>query len=398
MWAVLQRKIHSGGKSIMRGQIARQAAVYILIILILPAFFLGGCKPGDGEAYATATLQESSNASGTNDTLHEESVETSQKETTLAETEPVEENSSPETNEKKVDYIYPVEGVRPYAVMIDNGGKGCLPQGGLDKAQIIYEVVVEYGITRLMPVFWNTEKVDEPELIGPVRSSRHYFLDYAMEHDAIYIHFGWSPLAKSDISKLKINNANGVANGGEIFWDITNNPKNWQDSYTSIEKIEKYVQKAGYRTITDKSQVFEYNTHDVTPDEGQEAKTVNLKYSSYVCSYEYNEETASYKRFRMSKEHIERTTGNQLEAKNIIIQYVKNYRIAGDTEDRQNLDTVGRGTGYYITCGKVIKIKWSKAERSSQTSYTDEKGEKIKLNPGQTWIQIMPLHGKVTIK
>ncbi|GAE88175.1 hypothetical protein JCM21531_1600 [Acetivibrio straminisolvens JCM 21531] len=39
-----------------------------------------------------------------------------------------------------------------------------------------------------MPVFWG----QKTELIGPVRSARHYFLDYAMEHDAIYVHIGWS--------------------------------------------------------------------------------------------------------------------------------------------------------------------------------------------------------------
>ncbi|WP_243467285.1 DUF3048 N-terminal domain-containing protein [Acetivibrio straminisolvens] len=72
--------------------------------------------------------------------------------------------------------------------MIDNQGTICLPQGGLSQAQVIYEVIVEGGITRFMPVFWG----QKTELIGPVRSARHYFLDYAMEHDAIYVHIGWS--------------------------------------------------------------------------------------------------------------------------------------------------------------------------------------------------------------
>jgi hypothetical protein len=81
-------------------------------------------------------------------------------------------------------YSLPFSGVRPVAVMVDNQGSRVLPQGGLDKAQIIYEVIVEGGLTRLMPVFWGTT----PEMIGPVRSARDYFLDYMMQYDAMYVH------------------------------------------------------------------------------------------------------------------------------------------------------------------------------------------------------------------
>jgi hypothetical protein len=303
------------------------------------------------------------------------------------------ETDEKETTAEPVNYNFPTKGVRPVAVMIDNGGTKCLPQGGLDMAQIIYEILVEGGITRLMPLFWD----EYPEMVGPVRSSRHYFLDYVMEHNAIYIHFGWSPMAKRDISKYKINNANGVANGGEIFHDITKIRGNCQDSYTSMESIMGYVKKAGYKTQTEKSQVFEYNIQDVTPFEGYEAKIVNLKYSHYSCSYEYDAAKSTYKRFRNGKPHMERVSGKQLKAKNIIIQYMKNYDIKGDTEGRQELITTGSGNGYYITCGKAIKIKWSKTSRNSPTNYTNEEGKKIMLNPGQAWIQIMPLHGEVTL-
>jgi len=79
-----------------------------------------------------------------------------------------------------------------------------------------------------MPVFWG----QKTELIGPVRSARHYFLDYALEHDAIYVHIGWSPMAMADIPKLGVNNINGAYG---VFWDITNDKSNWQDTYTSME-------------------------------------------------------------------------------------------------------------------------------------------------------------------
>lgn len=299
------------------------------------------------------------------------------------------------TIEPAPSFVKPASGNRPIAVMIDNEGTRSLPQGGLDKAQVIYEIIVEGGETRLMPLFWDTDV----EMIGPVRSSRDYFLDYVMEHDAIYVHFGWSPKAQKDISKLKINNINGVSNGGEIFSDLTKDRGNWQDSYTSMQKILDYVKKVKYRTETDKKPVFTYNQTNVEPAAGQKAEKISLRYSSsYTCGYEYDQTTKAYNRIRKGKPQMERVSGKQLQAVNIIIQYIHNNMIKGDNKDRQELDTTGSGNGYYITSGKAVKIKWSKEERSAQTKYVDEAGNEIMLNPGQTWVQILPLTGKVSIE
>ena len=95
---------------------------------------------------------------------------------------------------------------RPIAFMIDNH-KSAQPQAGLNDAYIVYEIIVEGGESRLMALF----KGKNLDKIGPIRSSRHYFLDYAMENDAIYVHYGWSPQAQSDISTLGVNNINGIS-------------------------------------------------------------------------------------------------------------------------------------------------------------------------------------------
>ena len=85
---------------------------------------------------------------------------------------------------------------RPIAVMIDNHNLAW-PQAGLNQAYMVYEIIVEGGETRLMALF----KGVDLEKIGPVRSARHYFIDYAMENDAIYVHFGQSPQAQTDIKR-----------------------------------------------------------------------------------------------------------------------------------------------------------------------------------------------------
>ena len=129
------------------------------------------------------------------------------------------ENNNTETEVSKVEEQKKEKEVqvfkgneRPIAVMIDNHSDAW-PQAGLNKAYMVYEIVVEGGETRLMALF----KGQDLDKIGPVRSARHYFIDYAMENDAIYVHFGQSPQAQSDIKKYSINDINGMAEEGTTF-------------------------------------------------------------------------------------------------------------------------------------------------------------------------------------
>ena len=141
---------------------------------------------------------------------------------------------------------------RPFAVMIDNHSDAW-PQAGLQQAYMIYEIIIEGGATRFEALF---KKDCLPDKLGPVRSSRHYFLDYAMEHDAIYVHFGWSPLAQSDIKTLKINNINGIYD--TFFWREP--PKtSYHNAFTSAENLKKYIERKGYRDTQEQDCIIKYN-------------------------------------------------------------------------------------------------------------------------------------------
>jgi len=303
---------------------------------------------------------------------------------------------SPTPVEKAIDFKFPKEGTRPVAVMIDNETDAVLPQGGLGLAQIVYEALVEYGDTRYMALFWD----NLPDYIGPVRSSRHYFLDYSMEYDAIYTHIGWSDYAYRDLQLFEIDNIDGVmGNAGGVFWDLTNDKSNYHDSYTSRERLEKFIQKAEYSMTTDKKLPLAYNTGDVTYENGESAKEIFIKYSvSSNCGYYYDEEQKNYKRTRLGEYQIDRNTNEVIRAKNIIILFVENKTIEGDKYGRQQLYTTGSGKGYYITNGVKQDITWVKSFRTSQTRYLDANNNEIKLNPGQTWIQIVPPNADVRIK
>ena len=106
----------------------------------------------------------------------------------------------PDEKVKEITVIDVDSKSRSIAVMINNHPSARPYQSGLQDAYLVYELIVEGGLTRYLAVF----KDQTTERIGSVRSARHYFLDYALENDAIYVHYGWSPQAKSDISKLKV--------------------------------------------------------------------------------------------------------------------------------------------------------------------------------------------------
>ena len=299
------------------------------------------------------------------------------------------ENQEPE---KQVEIFNGNE--RPIAVMIDNH-KGALPQGGLNNAYMVYEIIVEGGESRLMALF----KGQDLEKIGPVRSARHYFLDYALENDAIYVHFGWSPQAESDISDLGVNNINGIFESETSFWR-TRDKSAPHNVATSTEKILEIAETKGYRQTSTKESVLNYVTEEVNLENGIIANTKNIPYyESNEVRYEYNPETQRYQRFSKGIEETDWTTGENVTTKNIIITFARNTTLNdGENKGRQTLHNVGELEGYYITNGKAIQITCEKSTRSAQTVYKDLEGNEIEVNDGNTYVQICPINADVTIQ
>ena len=283
---------------------------------------------------------------------------------------------------------------RPIAVMIDNHNQAW-PQAGLNKAYLVYEAIVEGGETRLMALFKGVT-VDK---IGPVRSSRHYFLDYAMENDAIYAHYGWSPQAESDIKQYKINNLNGITESEKTFWRVKDKaaPHNAVTSTTALLNAAK---AKGYKTKSAKESVLNYVTDDVKLEDGQDATSVTIPHSNLqTVKYVYDEENQVYKRYARNKAQTDWDTGDNITTKNIIITMCDNYTLTdSENKGRQGLKNIGTFNGYYITNGKAIKIKCIKNSREEQTVYQDLNGNEIKINDGNTFVNICPTNAKVDIE
>ncbi|MCG0274750.1 MAG: DUF3048 domain-containing protein [Thermosediminibacteraceae bacterium] len=276
------------------------------------------------------------------------------------------------------------EGRRPIAVMIENE-KSARPQSGLNRADIVYEVLAEGGITRFLALYLG-EDADE---IGPVRSARPYFLDFAMEYDPIYVHYGGSPQAYLDLKKnSNIDNIDGIYDNVTFWRDKTRRAPH--NAYTSTDNILKTAQKRGYLKPV---KLDQWNfVEEITSAGG--LKEFQLDYSrNYKVKYIYDEGEKAYIRYINDKPHVDRKTGEPIAVKNIIVQFMDTRVI--DSEGRLAIKTTGSGTGYYISDGDCTFINWEKSSRFSKTKYTTEDGRELKLNPGNTWIQVLPHQAEI---
>ena len=307
---------------------------------------------------------------------------------------------TPIVEEKKVQ-IYTGDD-RPIAVMLDNN-KDAWPHASLNEAYIVYEIIVEGNETRLMAIFKGKD-LDE---IGPVRSSRHYFLDYALENDALYTHFGWSPQAESDIRTLDVDNINGInydsgrnKTDSSLFWR-TNKKYAPHNAMVSTSAILEIADKLGYRTTSTEESVLKYVPEEFDLKTETVATDVVIPYASgNHVEYEYDAETKRYTRYSKGTLQTDETTGEPITTKNIIITFANNYTLRdSENKGRQGIENIGDLDGYYITNGKVIPIICSKEARSLKTVYKDAvTGKEIELNDGNTFVQICPLEAEVTFE
>ena len=306
-------------------------------------------------------------------------------------------NKEPNTPpiEKKLQILDLDSNSRPIAVMINNHRTAQPLQTGLNDAYLVYEIIVEGGITRLLAVF----KDADTTRIATVRSSRHYFFDYAQENDAIYVHFGWSPQARDDIYNLGINNINGMVDGNAFWRDETLNVSTEHTVYTSIEKLENTAIKKDYRMTTEKANLLNYSVDEIdlsTMDGAIRADEIEIEYSSYQTNkFIYDETNKVYTKYSNGIERKDYITGESFTAKNIITYQVSNYSM--DSKGRQEINNIGSGKGYFISNGYAVAITWEKQSPTSKTIYKYLNGEEIVVNDGRTYIQIQPENRNISI-
>jgi len=294
-----------------------------------------------------------------------------------------------------VKYKKDIANRHPIAIMVENH-PDARPQVGLDKASIIYEAEAEGGITRFMPIY-GPEDADK---VGPVRSARTYFLDWALEYNAFYAHCGGNSDALEIIPQIGIKDLDQFSYGTQAYWRESEDKAIEHTLYTDTNKLREIAKSNGWETSTSDFRALKFKT-DIKEENRPQSQTVNVNFSGplYNVQWIYDKKDNNYSRMMGGVNHNDRITGQQLKTKNIIVQEVPRSLIEyanGDTGWK--MQTVGEGNAYIFLDGKKIDAKWKKENRNSRTIFYDPNGNEIELNPGVTWYEILPSLTSISVE
>jgi hypothetical protein len=270
----------------------------------------------------------------------------------------------------------------PVAVMIDNSYT-VRPQAGLAQADIIYEALAESNITRLLAIF---DKNNVAEKVGPVRSARSYYMDWAQEYGGIYMHVGGSPQALADIKKYNFTNIDQIGAGEIYFWrdQKLKMPSNVFTSATNWLRAGE-IKEVESSNASSSINILWHYVDTPAPDETQKPE-ITIKYSEdyYKANWRFNNALQQYQRWQ-DDEKFSFDTGDQAAVSNVIVQVVDAQLI--DIE-RRSMDTQKGGKVYIFNALGQQSGQWKYI--NNRTRFFNEQGtEQLKLLSGHTWVQII---------
>lgn len=295
---------------------------------------------------------------------------------------------------------------RPVAIMLNNLKKA-LPQVGVSQADIIYECLAEGGITRMLGLYQDPSQAGA---IGSIRSSRTYYLELALGHDAVYIHAGGSPDAYNKIKAWNVTALDGV-NGPycgtspntNLMWRDSDRRKNMGYEHSVITTGGTIVQQfASYSFRKDHEEGWHYDmdfAQDGTPAGGVTANTVTVPFSNVKTGvFTYDPEQGLYLVEEYGQPYVDGNTGEQVGVTNVLVLKTKCAVIPGDSYGRITVDLTSGGDGYFACGGQCIDIRWRKDSRTDQFHYTTPDGSPITLGQGRSYVSIVPLDCQVEIQ
>jgi hypothetical protein len=310
------------------------------------------------------------------------------------------------------------EARRPLTVMIENHQEA-RPQSGVSKADIVYEAVAEGGITRFLAVFYCGASAEDVT-IGPVRSARVYYLDWASEYGdyPLYAHVGGANVpgpanALGQISKYgwlsKGNDMNQFALGFPVFWRdyerIGHEVATEHTMYSTTDKLWEVAHTRKLDAADEEGNKWDKNFESWQfkddADSGKRGSVGTIKfnfwggYEEYAVEWQYNKDSNEYSRLNGGQPHTDLDNKEQLKAKTIVIQFAKQK---GPIDEEKHLlyTTTGNGSAIVFEDGQAIKGTWKKESREDRTKFFDQGGKEIKLNKGPIWIEVVPVGQEIS--
>lgn len=286
---------------------------------------------------------------------------------------------SPLTGAKVADEATTTQAIT--AVMIENS-PDARPQSGLKDAGIVYEAIAEGGITRFLALYQESK----PQLIGPVRSLRMYYIDWAAPYQASIAHFGGSAASLKEVSNGSYRNLDLMTRG--YTWRASDRyaPHN---VYTNFTKLDAFNAAKGYTT----SNFTGFTRKDSKPAKAQDATSIDLIISSalYNPHYDYNASTNTYARSINGSPSNDRE-GGQL-TPSVVVALKVDMSLVMEDGWRESITTSGSGIAYVFQNGTVTQGTWHKTNRTDRLELRDASGKELALNSGQTWIAAIPNSG-----
>jgi hypothetical protein len=285
----------------------------------------------------------------------------------------------------------------PVAVMVDNLPDGARPQIGLDRADVVYEMLVEGGITRFMAIYQG----DEPVTVEPVRSIRTPFLYPAREWGALIAHVGGAE-TENDADAMGQIAAWGMHHiDGDASLDLIQRDPAREAPHNAVADIAALQADAADRRWTAQPVTAwptkgDHSSVNASHGAAGEIRFAwgPMKLADFNVAWTYDAESNSYQRSQGGSPHVDGRTGEQLTAKNVIVQFDE-ARVV-DREGHVVYGSVGEGEAYIFLDGQVIEGRWSKSTPEARTRYTDANGQEIRLNKGATWIAVLPDQSPLT--
>jgi hypothetical protein len=266
------------------------------------------------------------------------------------------------------------------AVMVENS-TDARPQSGLSQSMVVFEAIAEGGVTRFMALYQDTS----PDNVGPIRSARPYYIQWALGFDAGYAHVGGSPDALSDIKTWNVRDLDQFYNGNS-YHRITTRPAP-HNVYTGISTLNQLENSKGYSSS--KFTGFVRKLH-ATPSKQPTAASIDLTLSgpAYNVHYDYAAATNSYNRSEGGAPQIDANTNTQISPKVVVAMVIPETNGALDASGAYYSDytVIGSGPVYIFQDGIVTSGTWTKSSNTSQITFTDANHQAIKLDPGQTWL------------
>ncbi len=283
-------------------------------------------------------------------------------------------------------------GKRPVAIMVNNI-RASLPQYGVYQADIMFETLVEGGITRMMALYGDITKVPK---VCSVRSCRYYFPIFAQGFDAVYFCFGSNEtLGTPTLKRIGIDYFDGNKTYDSlVFGRDANRLKQYSREHTAYvdggnipELLDKYSVRKKYAEGKDKAA---FNFCDVSENKATgdiAADRARLDFSnSYYSTFVYNAKSKTYLKQHNGKPHMDSGNNKQLEYTNVLVLESDIGRYKGGSLVEMNWKG---GSGYYISHGKAQKIVWLKKTESSPIELFDEDGKDLTINAGKSYIGVI---------